>query len=509
MAESVLSVPLLQYDASQAVFASLPEDLSASQLSASLPVPNPTRSFWINTPGANPFAREGSDGELTPDADVCIIGSGITGVSTAWHLAKHFEKNDGQRMQAVILEARDFCSGATGRNGGHLTPAAFLDFTSLAASYGVSEAMKAFKLENHTSDEIIAILKAHGLEANVDLVPGGHTTLFLTHKELDAVRADYKAAKQAGVNLDAHKVEWISKDEMEERYGAPYPGVKFTSHNLWPLKFVTELYKLSKSKSSNFNVTLHTHTPATYIVPATPESGRRWSVVTPRGPLACDYIIHATNAYASYLLPHMSGPSGIIPTRGQIIAVRAGVPLAELGTTSWDSNEGFEYWFPRPINGTDTRNDDKKDSHPLVIIGGGREVTAPNFEYYTTDDSVINKDVSKTLNDFLPGLFPKKYVRGREVEMEWTGIMGYTKTRDPFVGPVLQGTISDSPNITIQKRKKPFEGQFIAAGYSGHGMPRAYACAEAVAGMVTSDILNKEWIAPDWLPEHYLTTKRV
>jgi hypothetical protein len=38
-----------------------------------LPVPNATKSFWINTPGANPLADEGSHGQFTPEADVCIF----------------------------------------------------------------------------------------------------------------------------------------------------------------------------------------------------------------------------------------------------------------------------------------------------------------------------------------------------------------------------------------------------------------------------------------------------
>jgi glycine/D-amino acid oxidase-like deaminating enzyme len=51
---------------------------------------------------------------LTEDADICIIGSGITGVSAAYHLAKQLEPkiagNDVNLVRkVVILEARDFC----------------------------------------------------------------------------------------------------------------------------------------------------------------------------------------------------------------------------------------------------------------------------------------------------------------------------------------------------------------------------------------------------------------
>lgn len=70
-----ISVPLEQWATHQAVF-----NQPISHEAAGLPVPNPTRSFWIDSaPDANPLAKEGSEGPLIKDADVCIIGSGITG----------------------------------------------------------------------------------------------------------------------------------------------------------------------------------------------------------------------------------------------------------------------------------------------------------------------------------------------------------------------------------------------------------------------------------------------
>ena len=82
-------------------------DLPSDHGPAKLPVPTPTPSFWINSPHANPFAKEGSTGELTNDADVCIIGSGITGVSVAYHISNAIQKRGACKV--VILEARDFC----------------------------------------------------------------------------------------------------------------------------------------------------------------------------------------------------------------------------------------------------------------------------------------------------------------------------------------------------------------------------------------------------------------
>jgi hypothetical protein len=116
----------------------------------------------------------------------------------------------------------------------------------------------------------------------------------------------------------------------------------------------------------------------------------------------------------------MHGPSGIIPTRGQVTAIRAAGSLSELSSDSWSANEGFEYWFPRPVGKSKGTG---KEENPLVILGGGREASKPTFEFYETDDSTVNEVVGKVLRDFLPMLFPGKYERGREPEMEWVSLL--------------------------------------------------------------------------------------
>lgn len=77
---------------------------------STLPVDNSTQSFWLRSPGVSPSPTEGSEGVLTSDADVCIIGSGITGVSAAYHLAQSLGSlRVPKPINAVILEAREFC----------------------------------------------------------------------------------------------------------------------------------------------------------------------------------------------------------------------------------------------------------------------------------------------------------------------------------------------------------------------------------------------------------------
>ena len=182
---------------------------------------------------------------------------------------------------------------------------------------------------------------------------------------------------------------------------------------------VTQLYQEAATVSPNVNVRLHTHTPVKELS----RESNQWSLRTSRGDVSCKYVIHATNAYASHLLPFLAGIEstqrldslprgayGILPTRGQIGSVRASVPPNELGwLSSWDDNDGDEYWFPR-YQDTTQKNGTSTGKNPLIILGGGRHKASEDTkETGISDDSTINPVVSRALRSYLPELFPAKF----------------------------------------------------------------------------------------------------
>ncbi|KAL0576977.1 hypothetical protein V5O48_005019 [Marasmius crinis-equi] len=479
-----LSVPLNLYASSVKVLDALPPR------PPSLPVQDPTKSFWLD-PEDNPLAKEGSTGFLgRDDIDICIIGSGITGISALWHIVKDAKARKSEKsLKIMILEARDFSSGATGRNGGHLLPNPFIGFISRQLAHGGAEAIKSFEFENKCTQDILEFIKQERIASEVDLVQGGHVMLLFSGEEEASTKADYDAAVKAGMKLE--DIEWIERPVVERRYGAPYQAVKSSAYNLWPAKLVTALYNASKkiaSESGAVEIFLHTSAPVTSTLSG-PDG--KTVVNTPRGTVKTKYVLHATNAYAAYLLPDLYGPGGIIPTRGQVIATRHAVGNGtekdgEMRKLSWDGNDGFEYWFPRPRGSTSKYSNET----PLFILGGGREIPA-GFETHVSDDSTCNKEVGEGLRKFLDSVFVGS---GKgSVEREWTGIMGFTVTGDPFVGPVLS------------KTPVTHKGHYVAAGYTGHGMPRAFSCGEIISSMILADLDGKPWEKPDWFPESYLT----
>lgn len=119
-------------------------------LTSGLPSINPTSSFWQRPPA--PFASAQSD-VLPSITDIAIIGSGVTGTSVAHAL---LASPTASKIRVTILEARTACSGATGRNGGHLVSDVGDHFEHLVDTLGVDEAVKIL----HFSEANIAQLKA-------------------------------------------------------------------------------------------------------------------------------------------------------------------------------------------------------------------------------------------------------------------------------------------------------------------------------------------------------------
>lgn len=77
------------------------------------PVPGGLTPFWRTEPSTLDNHR--STPNLPDHTDIVVIGAGYAGASTAYHLLEQCDSSS--QPSIVILEARQVCSGATGRNG--------------------------------------------------------------------------------------------------------------------------------------------------------------------------------------------------------------------------------------------------------------------------------------------------------------------------------------------------------------------------------------------------------
>lgn len=116
-------------------------------------------SYWyadIGLPGYRP-SLPGSR-----DADVVIVGGGLTGLWTAYHLAKTDPK-----LRIVVLEKEFAGFGASGRNGGWLSSELGGSRRRYAATHGRDGVVRLLRAMRNAVDDVIVTLDAEGIDADV------------------------------------------------------------------------------------------------------------------------------------------------------------------------------------------------------------------------------------------------------------------------------------------------------------------------------------------------------
>jgi glycine/D-amino acid oxidase-like deaminating enzyme len=123
-----------------------------------LPVRNPTNAVWQDPP--HPLACHQSP--VLPDhANIVVIGSGITACSFVRNLFLQFEGDE--KPTVVVLEARTLCSGASGRNGGHLRDTPSLYFSDLVGRFGNEAALKMLRFRSNQIPELLQVIRDESL----------------------------------------------------------------------------------------------------------------------------------------------------------------------------------------------------------------------------------------------------------------------------------------------------------------------------------------------------------
>lgn len=183
-----------------------------------------TKSFWLfSTTDCNPLSDHGKDvplplspSQIHESVDVTIIGTGISGIFTLYHLVQALRTSSRSISRIALLEARQFCSGATGRNGGHCTaynPVAFNSLVELENG-SVKEAVKHIVQEQRSVELVMRLIEENGWADDVDHVAGGNIHLISSDAERRVLDEQLAAAKAAGVDTSAF--QWLTEDECKK-----------------------------------------------------------------------------------------------------------------------------------------------------------------------------------------------------------------------------------------------------------------------------------------------------
>jgi glycine/D-amino acid oxidase-like deaminating enzyme len=240
-------------------------------------------SLWAATA---PLAAPTPPLDESASADVCVIGAGYAGLSTALHLAE-------RGIKTVVLEAHEPGWGGSGRNGGQVIPGLKYDPDELVEKFP-RRGEELVSFAGGTADAVFDLIAKHEMEvphARAGWIQGAHTP--------DAVEAVRKRAAQWAKR--GAPAEFLDKSATERHLGTAQYDASWLDRRggaIQPLAYARGLAKAALAAGA----AIHGESRVT----ALSRNGGRWTVPTERGPaVSAEKVVICTNGYTGDLVPKL------------------------------------------------------------------------------------------------------------------------------------------------------------------------------------------------------------
>ena len=346
------------------------------------------------------------------DAEVIIIGGGIAGASTAFHLAQH-------GRDVILLERGEIASEASGVNAGGIG----------ALGWG-----NVPDLESYLTMGSLQIFRSLQLELGHDIEfrASGGIQAIQTQEQYVYARDRALALKSRGYTLDLLTIDQARSIEPElnpELYGAMHFPLRGQAD---PVKATRAFAAAAAERGANIltgqNVTKIDKTAeGTYRVACSGET------------YEARQLILAAGAWSGPLGEMLDVHIPIVPVRGQMWATQ---PLPPRIFYSLSSAESYSHWSHSPGNDAQTPPElthvgnrrvtrhlyGRQNRDGEIIFGGDRELVGYD---YTVDAGGVEVNFGHA-SEVLPMLGELSISR------TWSGMMPFSLDGRPIIGKIPQ-----------------------------------------------------------------------
>ncbi|ARS53557.1 NAD(P)/FAD-dependent oxidoreductase [Kushneria konosiri] len=210
--------------------------------------------------------------------DVCVIGGGITGLSTALHLAE-------RGIEVAVLEAGEIPAGGSGRSVGLVNAGLWVPPDDIVKALGQEDGEQANRVLGEAPSRVFELIERYAIQCHSTRTG----TLHLGHnrKGCDelARRRDQLASRGAPVEL----VEGEACERMTGTRQIHAALLDRRAGTVNPAEYTRGLARAALQAGAE----LYVHSAATGIQ----REGNAWRVTTAHGSVLAEKVVLATNAY--------------------------------------------------------------------------------------------------------------------------------------------------------------------------------------------------------------------
>ena len=362
------------------------------------------RPSWYTATAARTAERAPLTADL--DVDVCVIGAGLAGLTTAREIAR-------SGWSVAVLEARRIAWNASGQNGGFVLPGFAAPASRVVERVGLAHAKELWALSQAGLDYVRATI-GEIATPDIDPVDG-----WLNVAKLDDPARTAATLRLLGEDLGVEVEGWASERVREvlktERYfdAVHFPG----AFHMHPLNYALGLAALAEQAGAH----IFEHAPAVAIDPG----GVRKRIETPQGRLRAAHVVLAGNVHVGELMPQLGRT--LLPVWSYVaVTAPLGPRLAQAITYYGAVSDGV---------GPDTH---------YRVVDGDRLLVCGRATVWEADAHALGRGLAADI----AGLYPQLGVV--ECEHCWSAVLGRTIHDMPQIGELAPGI-------------------WLASGFGGHG----------------------------------------
>jgi glycine/D-amino acid oxidase-like deaminating enzyme len=364
-------------------------------------------------------------------ADVCVVGGGLTGLSTALALRR-------LGLSVILLERSHVGFGASGRNAGHLTPVIGKDLPTLAKMFGAARGRALVELAQTAVGHVEETIAELGIDC--DYEPVGNVMAAVHASQHATVDAAASAGEKLGLDGELLDEAAMRRRGLPDTFTRGYfmrrGGI------LDPGRYLQGLLAAALAAG----LELYEQTPVLHI-----EDGDPVLVHTPGGRVRALAVVLATNAYT----PDLGRMRGTIARVHTQLFRTAPLDPEERQAVGWAGREGI-YTAHEVLESYRLTRDDR-------IVGGAKRVRYAYGGKPLGEDAATHAFVERAFRARFPAL---EHVAVTE---QWSGPIAFALDFLPAVGCTGR-----------------YHNIYYSVGYAGHGLALA-----SYAGTMIADLMNQ------------------